>query len=168
MGYLASVLGYLVDKFGRGVVKSGIIIAMQSVKWLVVIAFYSSLLGVFGLIFSLIQQITLFLSVVDADYYINLAYFYKVFIMFGKKKNLETFEYQGDVLVQVEDSRNTVSRFVGAVVGAVVVGSSNAFAGALTADAVFDLGDVNFIFGGMVVAGIALYAIKKAKSLLGA
>jgi hypothetical protein len=42
------------------------------------------------------------------------------------------------------------------------------FAGTLTENVSFDMGDVNYIFGGMVVAGVALYAIRKAKSLLGA
>lgn len=51
---------------------------------------------------------------------------------------------------------------------AVGLTASSSFAGALTEDVVFDLGDVNYIFGGMVVAGVSLYAIKKAKALLGA
>ena len=43
-----------------------------------------------------------------------------------------------------------------------------AAAAALTENVVFDLTDVNFIFGGLVVAGVSLYAIRKAKGLLGA
>lgn len=46
--------------------------------------------------------------------------------------------------------------------------TTGAQAGALSENVAFDLGDVNYIFGGMVVAGVALYAIRKAKSLLGA
>lgn len=42
------------------------------------------------------------------------------------------------------------------------------FAGTLTENVTFDMSDVQYIFGGMVVAGAALYVIRKAKSLLGA
>jgi len=59
------------------------------------------------------------------------------------------------------------NKILGAVV-AVGLTTSNAFAGALSENVAFDLGDVNYIFGGMVVAGVSLYAIKKAKALLGA
>jgi len=41
--------------------------------------------------------------------------------------------------------------------------TTSASAGALTENVSFELGDVNYIFGGMVVAGVALYAIRKAK-----
>ena len=46
--------------------------------------------------------------------------------------------------------------------------STSAFAGTLTEDVTFDTGDLGYIFGGMVAAGVTLYGIRKAKSLLGA
>jgi SepF-like predicted cell division protein (DUF552 family) len=50
----------------------------------------------------------------------------------------------------------------------VVIATTQANAGALTENVTFDLSDINYIFGGMIVAGVALYAIRKGKSLLGA
>ena len=64
----------------------------------------------------------------------------------------------------------TKQGFMGKVVvgaGAVAAGTS-AFAGTLTENVAFDTGDLGYIFGGMVAAGVTLYGIRKAKSLLGA
>ena len=51
---------------------------------------------------------------------------------------------------------------------AVVIVGTSAFAGTLTENVAFDTGDLTYIFGGMVAAGVTLYGIRKAKSLLGA
>ena len=53
-------------------------------------------------------------------------------------------------------------------VALVALGSAQAQAAVLTENVAFDLGDVTFVFGGMIVAGIALYSMKKAKSFIGA
>jgi len=55
-----------------------------------------------------------------------------------------------------------------AVASAVLMSSVGAFAGTLSDDVTFDTGDLGHIFAGMVAAGVVLYGIRKAKSLLGA
>jgi len=65
-----------------------------------------------------------------------------------------------------ENKQNFISK---AVVGlGVVIAGTSAFAGTLTENVAFDTGDLTYIFGGMVAAGVTLYGIRKAKSLLGA
>jgi len=53
-----------------------------------------------------------------------------------------------------------------AVASAVLMSSVGAFAGVLTDDVTFDLGDYVHIYAGLVAAGVVLYGIKKAIGLL--
>lgn len=52
--------------------------------------------------------------------------------------------------------------------GVLAVGATQASAGVLSADVAVDMTDITFIFGGLITFGVTWYALKKAKSLIGA
>jgi hypothetical protein len=82
----------------------------------------------------------------------------------SKNKNLETFEYQGDTLVQVEDNRSSKSGAL-VVAGSVVLAASNSFALAatdfVTTGAEADMGLAGIAVITLAVVGMGFAFVKK-------
>lgn len=54
---IASILTYLVAKFGRSAVKTGILATMKAAKWVLFLAFYGLVLAIFSVIYELITDL---------------------------------------------------------------------------------------------------------------